>query len=89
MRKSLGLFCLVLFLAGCNNLFGRVSTPQTPTTPPITPLTLDQLENYTYLAPQYNRVASLKDGTFETGTGADIFFASLLPSSMTVRSSIP
>jgi hypothetical protein len=77
-RKSLGLFCLVLFLAGCNNLFRQVSTPQTPTTPPITPLTLDQLKNYTYLAPQYNRVASLKDGTFETGSGADIFSASLL-----------
>ena len=37
------------------------------------------MKNYTYLASQYNRVASLKDGTFETGSGADIFSASLLP----------
>jgi hypothetical protein len=47
--------------------------------PPVDPLTPDQLKNYAFLAPQYQRVASLNDGTFETGTGADIFSASLLP----------
>ena len=80
MSKSLGLFCMVIFvLASCNNSLGQVSTPQTPTNPPTAPLTLDQLRNYPYLAPQYNRVAPLKDGKNETGSGADIFSVFLQP----------
>jgi hypothetical protein len=80
MRKKLwknGL--ILLLLAGCSFPLGQVITPPTSATPPAVSLTLDQLKNYAYLAPQYDRVATLKDGKFETGSGTDIFSAVLQP----------
>ncbi len=84
MRNSISSVCLliVIVLASCNFPTPASTTvSSTPTTDmrQIAPLTLEQLKNYSYLAPQYNRVAPLKNGTYETGSGADIFSAYLQP----------
>lgn len=82
MISKLWVFGLVLlFLAGCSIPLGQKPTSQSPITAKTSfpPLTLDQLKNYPYLTPQYNRIAPLKDGAYETGSGADYFSVSLLP----------
>jgi hypothetical protein len=84
MRISLKGVCLLtgILLAGCKSLTPAttsISPTSTVNVSQISPLTLDQLKNYPFLAPQYNQVATLKDGSYQTGSGADIFSAVLQP----------
>jgi len=82
MKKQTWLVCLfpVILLAGCS--FSEDSTVAVIPTERVTQLaglTLQMLQNYSYLAPQYNRSAPLKDGTFTTNSSAETFTASLQP----------
>lgn len=76
MNRRIWILCTMVFLlVGCS--FTNTSEPSNTTL--IPPLTLEELKNFSYLAPQYNRIAVLSDGKFETGSGADYFMAFLEP----------
>ena len=68
---------IILLLAGCS--LPDSSNPTSEPSTSVLPLTLQELKNYTYLAPQYNRSAPLQDGKYEIGSGADYFMAFLEP----------
>ena len=74
-----GVICILL--SGCNFSLLQTPTPQTSTiaVSQVPALTLEQLQNCSYLAPQYNHVTQLKDGKYETSSGVGIFSAFLQP----------
>lgn len=84
---------LALILTGCNlnpgtpaaSPAGQTSSPQLPTltvaTPSMEPqgLTLEAIKNNTYFVPYYQKTVTLTDGKYETGSGNDQFYVTLLP----------
>ena len=55
------------------------ATSVPPTVIPLPTLTMDQVMNATYIAPQYNKTVTLVNGKFESGSGVDYLQVEILP----------
>jgi hypothetical protein len=80
MQRALICLCLIMgiLLVGCH-FPGITPAPATVTTSPIPGLTVEQLKNFTYHTPQFNRDAPLQNGVYDGGAGVNRFSVSLLP----------
>ena len=54
-----------------------VSTESAAPAPTVPPMTLDMLKNATYMLPFYGRTVTLTDGSYQEGSGAEIYSVSM------------
>ncbi len=79
-KRYVFILACILFLTGCNFPVASTATPEPIVgSTPLPTLTMDALQNATYLAPSYNMSVTLSGGKYEEGSGLDFFSAVMLP----------
>lgn len=91
MKRSIAflLTAILIFTAGCGIFSANKATVTEPTSVPTEQmptaapqLTMEQLKNAMIFAPQLQKNVQLKDGKYESGSGADYALLQILPQSL-------